>query len=233
MANSLILLSVHQAKKRFLGKEIVILYAEADIYYPSIEKRAEIKRLMKSDGEEDILKLGDELGASGTREVIILPGFKGYFTENKPICLIFLVGYEPSRAAGLLDTYRPNMVVLCYGGSPHEKFEWRRDFSKELHVDLFNKFNHVERGISTFYISEIVTELDKIYKSIENSGHELYEYYNVAITPQCSKLQTIAAYLFSQIHPDVQIVFCFPGKFNPERYSKGVGKIWVYKLQNV
>lgn len=233
MANSLILLIIYQAQKMFLGKEIVILYAEAGIYYPPKEKRDEIERLMKSDEEEDILKLGEELGASGTREVIILPGFKGYFAENKPICLIFFVGYEPSRAAGLLDTYCPNMIVVCYGVSPHEKFKWRTEFSKKLHIKLFKEFKHAEEYISTFDISEIVDELDRIYKSIDNRGHTLYEYYNIAITPQCSKLQAVAAYLFSQMHPDVQIVFCFPGRFNPERYSEGIGELWIYKLQNI
>lgn len=233
MANSIILLIIHQAQKLFLGKEVVILYAEADIYYPPQEKRAEIERLMKSDDEKDILKLGEELGASGTREVIILPGFKGYFVENKPICLIFFVGYEPSRAAGLLDTYRPNMVVVCYGVSPHEKFKWRTEFSKKLHIKLFEEFKHAEEYISTFDISEIVDELDRIYKSSDNRRHTLYEYYNIAVTPQCSKLQAVAAYLFSQMHPDVQIVFCFPGKFNPERYSEGIGELWIYKLQNI
>lgn len=233
MANFLILLSIHHAKKIFFDKEIVILYAEAEIYYPTKEKRDEITRLMKSDEEKDILKLGEELGASGTREVIILPDFKGYFAENKPICLIFFIGYEPSRAAGLLDAYRPNMIVACYGVSPHEKFKWRTELSKELHTQLLKEFEYAEKYVSTFDISKTVRDIDTIYKSTDNNGNTLYEYYNIAVTPQCSKLQTVATYLFFQMHPDIQIVFCFPGKFNPERYSKGIGKQWIYKLQNI
>jgi len=233
MANSLILLTINQAKKMFLGREIVILYAEAENYYPTQDKKDEIIRLMESDEEENILKLGEQLGASGAREVIILPDFKGHFAENKPICLMFFVGYEPSRAAGLLDAYRPNRIVVCYGVSYHEKFKWRTDLSKKLHMKLFKEFEHVEKYISTFHIDKVVVELDKIYKSIDNGNHTLYEYYNIAVTPQCSKLQTVATYLFSQMHPDVQIVFCFPGKFNPERYSKGIGKLWIYKLQSI
>ena len=233
MANSLILLIIQHAKKVFFDKEIVILYAEAEIYYPTKEKRDEIIKLVKSNAEEDILKLGEELGASGTREVIIMPDFKGYFNGTKPICLIFFIGYEPSRASGLLDTYRPNMIVACYGVSPHEKFKWRTELSKKLHTQILKEFEHVEKYISIFDVSEIVTELDNIYKGTDNKGRPLYEYYNIAITPQCSKLQTVATYLFSLIHPDIQIVFCFPGKFNPKRYSEGIGKIWVYKLQNI
>jgi len=233
MANSLILLSINQVKKMFPSKEVTILYAEADSYYPSKEKEDEILRLMESDEDKDILKLGEELGASGAREVIILPSFEGYLAENKPICLIFFVGYEPSRAAGLLENYRPNMTVVCYGVSPHEKFKWRAEFSKKLHTKLFEDFERVEQYISTFKIPEIVEKLDKIYKSIDKSERPLFEHYNIAITPQNSKLQTVATYLFSQMHPDIQIVFCYPGKYNPERYSKGIGKLWIYKLQNI
>ena len=166
MANSLILLIINQAKKAFFGKEIIILYAEANIYYPAQDEIDEILKLMESDEDQDILKLGDKLGTSGAREVIILPDFKGYFAENKPICLIFFAGYEPSRAAGLLDDYRPNMVIVCYGVPPYKKFKWRTKFSKQLHKKLLKEFEHVEKDISTFYISDIVNELDKIYKSI-------------------------------------------------------------------
>ena len=43
MANSIILLIIHQAQKMFSGKEIVILYAEADIYYPPQKKETKSK----------------------------------------------------------------------------------------------------------------------------------------------------------------------------------------------
>ena len=233
MANFLILLTIYQTKKKFPNKEIIILYAEADTYYPSEDKKDEILRLMKSNNDEDIIQLGKELGASGAREVVILPGFEGYFAENRAICLIFFVGYEPSRAAGLLENYRPNMVVLCYGISPHEKFKWRTNFSKELHTKLFENFKHVEQYISTFKVPEIVEKLDKIYKSVDKNRHSLYEYYNIAITSQNSKLQTVATYIFSQMHPDVQIIFCYPGRYNPKRYSIGTGKLWIYRLKYI
>ena len=232
MANSLILLTLHELDKIFPYTDKIILYAEADTYYPTKDEKDEILELMESDIEEDILKLGEKLGASGAREVVIFPDFKGHFDTNLPICLIFFVGFEPSRAAGLLDAYRPNMIVACFGDSPHEKYEWRTKFSKDLNENLFDDFEHVDKSISTFDIPKIIRDLDRIYKSTHNDKI-LYEYYNIAITPQFSKIQTIAIYLFSQIHPDIQVVFCFPGKFNPERYSKGIGKIWICDLQKI
>jgi len=232
MANSLILLTLYELDKIFPYKDKIILYAEADTYYPTKDEKDEILELMKSDNEEDILQLGEKLGASGAREVVIFPDFKGRFDTNLPICLIFFIGYEPSRAAGLLDAYRPNLIIACFGDSPHEKYEWRTKFSNELNKNLFDNFEHVDKCISTFDIPKIIRDLDQIYRSANNEKI-LYEHYNIAITPQCSKLQTVAIYLFSQIHPDVQVVFCFPGKFNPERYSKGIGKLWICDLQKI
>jgi len=233
MANFLILLVLHQVKNVFYDKKIQVLYTEAEWYYPKIEESDKILELAKKRDEESIFKLSELLGASGARETIILPDFSGSFREDLPICLIFFVGYEPSRAIGLLEAYRPNLVIACYGESPHSHFKWRKEFSKKLHKEfgVFNEYPHIEMEISTFEVSEILSSLEKIYTSQGEKNKILYESYNIAISPQCSKLQTVASYLFCQSHPDVQIVFCLPGFFNPERYSEGIGKRSRYELQ--
>lgn len=232
MANFLILLTLYQVSRIFYDKEIYILYTEAQNYFPKREEKDEILQLARKRNENHIIRLGELLGASGARETMILPFFKGYFEEDFPICLIFFLGTEPSRAIGLLDAYRPNIVITCFGVSPHEHFKWRTGFSKELHSKLkvFEQYTYSDTEISTFNIQEIISKLEGIYISADRQGKILYENYNIAITPQCSKLQTVATYLFCQSHPDVQVVFCLPGLFNPERYSKDIGKSWLYKL---
>ncbi len=229
MANFLILLTLYQTSKIFHNKEIFVLYTEAQNYFPQKDEKDEILQLAEARTESSIMKLGELLGASGARETMILPYFKGYFKEDFPICLIFFVGYEPSRAIGLLDAYRPNIVITCYGVSPHEHFKWRTEFSKRLHTKLkvFEQYTYSDIKISTFNIEEIISKLEDIYISADLEGKILYENYNIAITPQCSKLQTMATYLFCQSHPDVQVVFCLPGLFNPKRYSEGIGKSWL------
>lgn len=232
MANFLIILMLNEIKKTFCNKPIVVVYSEAEEYYPLKDDTPEILRVAKSRSEDDILKMSELLGASGARETFILPDFKGYFREDLPTCLIFFVGYEPSRAIGLLEGYRPNRVVACYGVSPHERFKWRTGFSEELHKNLnvFKEYDKFKTEISTFEVSSIISKLEEIYSSKDRNGDILYENYNIAITPQCSKLQTVATYLFCLSHPDIQVVFCLPGAFNPGRYSKGIGKKWLYEL---
>lgn len=231
MANFLILLALHWVNEIFYSKEISVLYAEAQDYYPKRDEMDEILELAGRRQDEDIMALSKKLGTSGARETLIPPDFKGYFKEDYPICLIFFAGYEPSRALGLIETYRPNLIIACYGVSPHKHFKQRTEFSKNLHTEFgaFKQYKHVDMEVSTFNIEEIVSKLEEIYVSAEGEKI-LYEKYNIAITPQCSKLQTVATYLFSVRHPDVQIVFCLPGAYNPKKYSEGIGKMWMYKL---
>jgi len=228
MTNFLILLALHRVNEIFYGKEIFVLYVEAQEYYPKKDEMDEILELL----DRDIMELSKKLGTSGARETLIPPDFKGYFKEDYPICLIFFAGYEPSRAIGLIETYRPNLIIACYGISPHERFRQRTEFSKNLHTEfkVFKQYRHVDTEVSTFNVQEIVSKLEEIYTSAGNEGKILYEKYNIAISPQCSKLQAVATYLFSLRHPDVQVVFCLPGSYNPKRYSEGIGKMWMYKL---
>jgi len=232
MTNFLILLALHRVNETFYGKEIFVLYAEAQDYYPKKGEMDEILKLVTRRQDGDIMELSKKLGTSGARETLILPDFKGYFKEDYPICLIFFAGYEPSRAIGLIETYRPNLIIACYGVSPHKHFRQRTKFSKDLHTEfkVFKQYKHVDMEVSTFNIQKIVSKLEKIYTSADNEGGILYEKYNIAISPQCSKLQALATYLFSLRHPDVQVVFCLPGAFNPKRYSEKIGKMWMYKL---
>ena len=241
MTNFLILLTLKIIQDTFHAIKIFILYAEAKEYYPKKDEMDEILTLVEKRDDESIMKLSDKLQASGARETLIPIDFRGRFREDIPTALIFFAGYEPSRAIGLLETYRPNIVIPCYGVSPHNRLGWRTKFSIKLHekfkvFEQYPHLHHLENNLeenitlSTFDISEIINKLEKIY-TCNIAGKILYENYNIAISPQCSKLQAVATYIFCQSHPDVQVVFCLPGRFNPKRYSENIGTSWLYELK--
>lgn len=226
MTNSLILQTLSDVNRLFWDKTLYVLYTEAESYYPTKEEGKEIYKSIK---KEDIEKLGTIFSSSGAKETFILSNFKGKFKDYLPICLIFFVGYEPIRSRGLIEQYCPNLVIVCYGESPHNKFKWRSDFSRKIHKEVFKNYPHIDskninnEDLSTFEITDILKKLERIYSSF-------YENYNICITPQCSKLQAVATYLFTLTYPDVQILFCLPGSFNPKRYSKGIGTSYVINL---
>ncbi len=226
MTNALILQTLSEVKRFFVGRSIYIFYTEAESYYPSRKEEEEIYRIIEN---EDTEKYGEIFSSSGAKETFILADFQGKFRDYLPICLIFFVGFEPVRSKGLIEQYTPNVTVVCYGKSPHENFQWRTSFSKKIHENVFKNYPHIDsrkitsEDISTFDISDIFSRLEKIYYSF-------YEDYNISITPQCSKLQAVATYLFTLDYPEVQVVFCLPGYFNQRKYSKGIGPLHVINL---
>ena len=233
MSNFLILLILKALLKFFPNRNIKILYTEAKLYFPNEEEQKQIFDLIENKTDDNILKLSELLQVSGARDSLILSEYKGLFREDFPIILIFFVGHEPSRAIGLLDNYRPDIIIPLYGESPHKNLKWRTEFSIKLHNNfkVFDSFKKPSENIliSTFEIKEIINKLEEIYRS-EINKKIIYENFNVAISPQCSKLQTIATFIFCQTHPDIQVVFCLPDKYNPKRYSTGIGNSWIYNL---
>lgn len=227
MSNSLILQLLIEVYKLFWDRKIYIFYTEAENYYPNEEQVKEMYTIIE---EEDFESFGSIFSSSGAKENIILPDFKGRFKDSLPICLIFFVGYEPIRSKSLIEQYCPNLVAVCYGESPHDRFKWRTGFSKNIHKKVFENFSHINskdiinKDISTYDINNILKDLEVLYNSF-------YKDYNICITPQCSKLQAIATYLFTLTHPDVQVLFCLPGYFNPNRYAIGIGSSHIIKLE--
>jgi hypothetical protein len=137
--------------------------------------------------------------------------------------LIVFVGHEPNRVEGLVDSYAPSAVIVFYGLSPHRTFDWRTKLSRELHAELFAQWHTREVDVSTLYLEEILEQLEREYFNIRDQ-------YDVAIAGQCSKMQAIAAYLFWRKHPEVQLVFTSPVRFNPQHYSWGAGRTYGYRL---
>jgi len=77
--------------------------------------------------------------------------------------------------------------------------------------------------VSTLRVTEVLDTLEKEFRTIRDQ-------YDVAIASQCSKMQAVATYLFWRRHPEVQLVFTSPVSFNPKRYSRGVGRTFVYEI---
>ena len=64
---------------------------------------------------------------------------------------------------------------------------------------------------------------------------QIYEKYcetnNITVVPLGSKMQTLAALLFAEKHPDVKLLIPIPKKYDPRRYSEGVGKTYEVVFQ--
>lgn len=218
MTQLLALCTVHAC---FLaGLRVSLIYTEAKSYFPlKRESKALLRAWRNADYEEAAVYLQSE----ALRTIHILPEFAGTFGRLGQSCLVLFVGYEPNRIEGLLNYYAPDRLIVCYGRSPHPRLKWRTQLSKDLHDNLFRNQHVREIDVSTL-------DLDEIRAVLEGEFSLLHEHYDIAIAPQCAKMQAIAAYLFWRSHPEVQLVFTSPVRFNPNHYSSRAGRTFWCEL---
>ena len=189
------------------------VYTEASGYYPLAKERA---KLLKAWSTGDFELAREFLPSTALKAVHILPQFGGNFRPQKDVCLFVFAGFEPNRALGLVDLYSPGALVVAYGRSPYERLAWRTDLSRQLHRNMFKRWRTREIEVSTINVGSVLECLEKEF-------HVIRDEYDVAIAPQCSKMQALASYLFWRRHPEVQLVFTSPVRFAASRYSHGSG----------
>ncbi len=202
------------------GLQTSVVYTEARWYYPPKWQHQRVVRAWIDKKYEIAAKY---LQSSGLGASHILPEFGGNFLPGRQTCLIVFAGYEPNRVEGLVDDYAPGALIVLYGKSPHPELQWRTQLSKDLHRELFSRWRVREGEISTLLVDDIVATLEDEFKIITGQ-------YDVAIVPHCSKMQAVASYIFWRRHPEVQLLFTSPVRFNPDHYSRGSNRTVVYKI---
>jgi hypothetical protein len=202
------------------GLRVLVAYTEARWYFP---RKQDTKRLVRTWKNHDYSAASSYLQSAALKAVHIPPEFGGNFHAGWPTCLMVFVGYEPNRTQGLVDDYAPGALVVLYGKSPHASLHWRTQLSRDLHEELFSQWRVREVEISTLEVDGTIAKLEEEFGVIR-------EQYDLAIAPQCSKMQGVASYLFWRRHPEVQLLFTSPVRFNPRRYSGGARRTFVYEI---
>jgi hypothetical protein len=181
-------------------EQIRIIYTEAMEYYP--------KKTLQTSKEEYL--------SSGVKEVLTLPNFSGIYTPGYSPLLIILLGFEPIRARGILNLFQPSRKIGIIGIPSRKDLDWRRDLAKEMYRNFFGVQDRMIE-CSEFDYREVYDILEKLYD-------EFIQTNNITIAPLGSKMQTLAVLLFLEKHPDVQLLISIPIKYDPRRYSEGIGK---------
>lgn len=219
MADVLICCCLRAADINLLQTSVV--YTEASDYYPREPEWNDVIDVVKN---RDFTGMAKYLQTAGLEDIQIPTDFKGNNRPGYKACLFVMVGYEPNRVQGLVDDYAPNAIVVFYGKSPHEKLHGRQYLSIELHKHIFDVWRYRQRkDISTL-------EVENIRGILENEYQTLRSEYDVGIASQCSKMQTVASYLFWKQHPEIQLIFTTPVKWESKRYSKGEGRTFQFDL---
>lgn len=194
---------------------IKVLYTEATEYYPT---RQEYERFSISCGGKGLENLPDTLTRE-VRETLILSSFAGFTIRQDRTCLFLFAGYEKHLSLGAIESLNPSKLVIMYGDPGKPELHWRYKLSRELHENLVTEVERAEECVSTLDVNQCFNLLDSYYQM-------LYDDYSLCIAPTNSKMQAVATYLVWEKYPDIQLCFPLPIAYLPERFSKGVGRVF-------
>jgi len=191
--------------------KIKVVYTEAIVYYP----------------KDKLDTMKEEYLSSGISKILSLPTFNGYHTPGYSHLLIILLGLEPIRSRGIFNLLQPSRKIGIIGDPSRSDLKWRLNLSKNMYQIFFGDQDEY-LILSEFYYKEVLNNLEKIYNNY-------YDYNNITITPLGSKMQTIAVLLHLLKHPDVQLLISLPIKYDPKRYSEGIGDSYqiIFSNENI
>lgn len=157
-------------------------------------------------------------GFYGVRNIV---GFPGVQIANRQTVLAVLSGFEPDRVIKIIEEHEPSVVFLGIGSPPtHEVFLGRNVREQReilLRSDVVN-FQFPANDVGNC-LASLQTELGPLLTSS-----------NLILAPMSTKLSTIAAYLFAELHTEVQLAYCLPGEYNTDSYSSGAEDLFIYEL---
>lgn len=195
-----------------------IFYTSAFSYVPS---EVDYRRLVENQsGDIEYLPPSMALEMS---ENLILDDFSGHQSGEAKACLVVFAGYEVHRSSGTIDATNPSLLLLFYGRPGDSSLDWRLDLSRKLHAKFERGRRCGAEIVSTLQVQESIDKLEEYYNYIIDD-HDLI------ISPICSKMHTVASYLFWERYGEVQLSFPLPIGYDPTNRPQGVAKIYSLEL---
>lgn len=162
--------------------------------------------------------------SKGYSEISNIAGFCGDFDVLKPTALIILSGFEKERPINLIEAYEPQEVFLGFSNPAVQEAFGERNANSQAELSNFpnvQQFNFSARNIKECY--------DNIARIVE----EKISHYNIVLAPLCTKLTAVACFLLAKKYSEIQLVYCYPRKYNYETYSSGMSKLFIEYLDDI
>ncbi|MGN7885405.1 hypothetical protein [Dyadobacter sp. 22481] len=194
-----------------------VIYSSAKQYFPTYDEYHK---------KTDIIENSEFLPvsmATEMSEVLMLEAFSGHRSKEGISCLAIFAGYDAHRSAGVIESINPSMLLLMHGEPGDNSLNWRLDLSRQLHKKFENTRKTASEVVSTLNSFESLSKLEEYYQF-------LFEDYDFTIAPICSKMQTVATYLFWERYREVQLVFPLPIGYSMDRRPQGVSKTYFTNL---
>lgn len=208
-------------RELFPTKVVAIIYTSAKDYIPTHQEYLElVSNSSSATGEIEYVPRTMALEMSDN----LIPGrFSGHRSAHSTTTLLLFAGYEVHRSSGVIEAINPSRLVLIYGVPGEEGLCWRNDLSQRLHKRFESSRSCAIEHVSTLHVSESLNLLEEYYLY-------MFDDHDFSISPVCSKMQTVAVYLFWEKYREVQLVFPLPIGYDPKQAPLGVGCTYVSYL---
>lgn len=166
-------------------------------------------------------------GISSIRSVL---GYPGTIVPSNKTHLIILMGFEPHRAAELIEVFEPDVISI---GSPTEADSVNTDHYQILirkHIEFNNKIKNIYNNITSFNFSCI--EVDLTVNNL-NQQVNLYNSYNTIIAPLNNKVSTLGVAMYAFKNPDVQICYTAAETYNTLNYAVAEDYCYRYNIDDM
>lgn len=208
LTNFAICIAVVKVRQIFPTANLILLYTEAEEYFPTKKDFNRIKHLIikqKTDLFPEFL--------SGRASNMFIPSmFSGVALGHNDTCLVIFAGYEPHRTNCAIEAINPSKLVMVYGEPERKDLKWRLELSQMMHNRIDTQIMKTEEVSSA---SDVIDNLKLLMKYYEY----LYDDHVISVCPLNSKMQAVASALAWETYPDIQLSFPVPAEYLPKRFS--------------
>lgn len=200
-------------------EKLRVFYTSAAEYIPTLEEFDNLKE--KQTGDE--IDYVPKSMAMEMSDNLVVEAFSGHRSGDARTCLAIFAGYEVHRSSGTIDAINPSLLLLMYGVPGAEQLAWRTDLSKKLHAKFETTRRCATEEVSTLFVQDSLNILEYYY-------NYLIDDYDLVLAPICSKMHSIAAYMFWERYGEIQLSFPLPIGYNISHRPKGIGTAYFVDL---
>lgn len=195
-------------------KEIVIFYAEADVYHPT---KNHFEQEWEPEPEDTPAFLTYDI-----YDVVTSPALSSLTKSGQPAIIIAFPSFNYKKMVALASELSPHLLISIEGVPNHEEDHWRKEAIGDLNREVESYVSTRTETASTFDYEETYEVLSDLYR-------EYADAYRLILSPTGSKLQTVASSLFRLTYSDIQIVYPVMTEFD-EDYTEGWKETWGIDL---
>ena len=188
---------------------LIVLYVEPDAY------------------NTEIVPDGAGWLSAGVKRVSAMPRFNGYQHSDRPTLLTVIVGHEKERMQITVRNIEPQKLVLIEQGAQQHGTA-SPTLPSELAAYIGADFSHV------IDLDKRYSAGSRDYVAVYNAIGDIFERfgkkYNVIVSANGTKLQSIGALMACRENRNLTAVYTEPQVYNNESYSKGSGATWVLEI---